>query len=100
MTAETLITPTTEIGTAHVSVDPTQIPLTVFATGLAGVEAVTVKLSPDEGVTPATLYQNGTAVTLTATNTAIVLDAVGYYTFAKSTSVGSSGLYISKAGHM
>lgn len=100
MTAVTLVSPTTSADTsAKVALDPTQVPMMVFATGLAGAEAVTVKISPDDGTTPATLYQNGSAVTLTATNTAIVLDAPGTYSFAKSSTAGASGLYAARRDH-
>ena len=59
------------------------IPATIFATGLAGVEKVTIELTPDNGVTTVAVLQGGESPDLTVTNTARTFTGQGKYKISK-----------------
>lgn len=100
MSADTLIAATTGTASAHVKVTHDMLPMTVFATGLAGAEKVDIQISPDDGTTPADIYQDGSLQSLTATNTVVAITSPGYYTLDKEASASAAAVYVARKDHI
>lgn len=94
--SDALITPKTAAGSARFSLNQSQIPVRLSVSGLAGAEAVTLHVvdGPDEILTP--VYRDGTAVTLTATDPVVLIDAPGPYQVGKPITAGASGVFLAK----
>ena len=97
MSAITLLSATTSSatsGTYTASERNGTIPATVVVSNLSGAEAVTVEVTPDEGVTWIQLYSQGNPVTLTASSNTMTLYGPGKYRFQKPVTVSASAIYV------
>lgn len=70
------------------------LPATVMATNLAGAESVAVLFSVDDGVTFEPLSQDGSDLTLTATENTFAITAPLLLGFTKSATVGAAGVFV------
>jgi len=92
----TAIEPTT--AAASVTVNITDVPARVVATGLAGAETITVKTVDGVDEIEQVAYDdNDTAVVLTATKTPIPIRVPGLYLFEKGVTAGAVGLFVTQS---
>jgi len=74
-------------------IDSDRVPTTIVANNLAGSEEVDVFFSIDGGTTWVTLYVDGSAVVLTATDNAKTFYGPMKVGFLKDTTAGACGIY-------
>jgi len=95
-----LIAPTTdEISTTVFNeVVGADIPATLIALGLDGVEKVEVFISPDNGETEEAVVQETVIVTLTASNNVVTINSPMTVGVQKSATTVAVGVFLSKQG--
>lgn len=99
MVAQTLIPEQTGAVTVAVvfAITESDVPATLIATNLAGVEAIPVLFTVDgpNGATQAAA-QDGTAVTLSILDNVKSINSPGRYAVTKPATVGTTGVFIAK----
>ena len=98
MAAEILIPAQTAAVTVvkFFSITEDDVPATLMATNLAGSESVPVVFTVDDATTSEAAFQEGTAVTLTATDNVKSINSPGRFGVTKPVTVGVSGVFVSK----
>ncbi len=71
-----------------------QVPATLIARGLAGVEVVPVLFSTDNGATFENVFEGGSQVTLTATNKTFTINSPIHIGVTKPTTAGNAGVFL------
>ncbi len=94
--SSTLITAATAAATKRFNLTLDDVPATIIATGLAAGETVALDMSIDSGTNFVTVYQGGSAVTLTSTDNVKSVNSPGVYRANKGLTAGAVGVYISK----
>ena len=69
-------------------------PVTIIARGLQGAEVVPVFFSVDDEVTFETVFQEGAAVELTATNKVVTINSPMRIGVTKPTTAGQAGVFL------
>lgn len=94
----TLISPTTSAVTTKAKFQVTRdnLPVTISAPGLATTEECDIYYSQDGGTTWSLLYDDGSAVVLTATKTAISVYAPILLGVVKDATASAVGVYVDK----
>lgn len=101
MASKTLISPTTAVATNDFEkVIGNQIPATLFATNLATTEEVDISISPDAGATFETIFQEGSAVVLSATNNTMTINSPVRIRVAKDATAALSGVFLNYEGQI
>ena len=98
MTALTLITAqTAAVTVAKVfSITEDDVPATLMATNLAGSEVITILFTIDDGGNTESVFQDGSVVTLSATDKVKSINSPGRYAVTKPVTVGISGVFLAK----
>lgn len=95
-----IISAQTAAKTAAFFLDYNQVPARLSASGLAGSESVTISTidGPASGPVVTPMFAGGAAVTLTATNTTVAINAPGQYQITKSVTAAAAAVFINSAG--
>jgi len=80
---------TAEVTSDMLQLRQSDVPTTITAKGLAGVETVDIKMSQDSGATSFDAYYDGNQVQLTATGNQTVITSPGTYILYKNTTAGN-----------
>lgn len=72
-------------------------PISLFVTGLAGIETADVKFSADNGVTYASLFEKGLQTQLSVINNHISINSPGIYAISKGITLGAVQISMSEA---
>ena len=89
MAAKIYINASAETTSEKIQLRAVDLPASITAKGLAGVETVDIKMSQDDGATSFDLYYGGTQVQLTATSNQTTIDGPGTFILYKNTTAGT-----------
>ena len=94
--SKTIIKEQTDAVTVNVPypIIKSMVPCTISATNLAGSETVTISFSVDGGQNFEASFQEGSAITLTATAKQLSINSPVYLGITKSATVGTTGVFI------
>ncbi len=99
--SQVVVAPTTAVSNDHVvAIRREQLPALIWATGLTGADSVPIKITPDNGVTQESFFQDGSAVALTATNKGEAINAPMTIIIDKGVTSGTVGVFLNTGNHI